>query len=177
MWLCTDKIKFKMEASLQTKAEQQFNRLMEELSDLESLKNDLDSNEYEEMKNEILEQLEEFKKFKENPLLKDSNKVNDVGLGLKTPEILQMFTNKSTDGLRQKLTELERDVKVGKITKVEYDMAKTEILKALLKLNQITENEKKFLIQLNNPDLLSIDDSDSAGTIEDSSKVYSVIQK
>ena len=173
--LCTDKIKSKMEASLQTKAEQQFNRLMEELSDLESLKNDLDSNEYEEMKNEILEQLEEFKKFKENPLLKDSNKVNEVGLGLKTPEILQMFTNKSTDGLRQKLTELERDIKVGKITKVEYDQAKTEILKALLKLNQITENEKKFLIQLN-PDLLSIDDSDS-GTIEDSSKVYSVIQK
>merc|ERR1712141_680235 len=167
----TDKIKSKMEASLQTKAEQQFNRLMEELSDLESLKNDLDSNEYEEMKNEILEQLEEFKKFKENPLLKDSNKVNnDVGFGLKTPEILQMFTNKSTDGLRQKLTELERDIKV------ENDMAKTEILKALLKLNQITENEKKILIQLNNPDLLSIDDSDS-GTIEDSSKVYSVIQK
>ena len=68
-----------------------------------------------------------------------------------------------------------KEIKVGKITKVKYDQAKTEILKALLKLNQITENEKKFLIQLN-PDLLSIDDSDS-GTIEDSSKVYSVIQK
>ena len=162
-----------MEASLQTKAEQQFHRLLEELSDLETMKNDLDSNEYEEMKNEILEQLEEFKKIKENPLLKETNKI-DLG-GLKTPEILQIFTNKSTDGLRQKLTELERDIKVGKITKDEYNMTKTEILKALLKLNQITESEKKFLIQLN-PDLLSIDDSDS-GTIEDSSKVYSVIQK
>ena len=164
-----------MEASLQTKAEQQFHRLLEELSDLETLKNDLDSNEYEEMKNEILEQLEEFKKIKENPLLKETNKIDLLVGGLKTPEILQMFTNKSTDGLRQKLTELERDMKVGKITKDEYNMAKTEILKALLKLNQITESEKKFLIQLN-PDLLSIDDSDS-GTIEDSSKVYSVIQK
>ena len=58
-----------MEASLQNKAEQQFNRLIEQLNDLESIKDELDSSEYEEMKHETLEQLEEFKKFKENPLL------------------------------------------------------------------------------------------------------------
>ena len=58
-----------MEASLQNKAEQQFNRLIEQLNDLESIKDELDSSEYEEMKHETLEQLNEFKKFKENPLL------------------------------------------------------------------------------------------------------------
>ena len=94
-------------------------------------------------------------------------------LELKTPEIIQMFTNKSTNGLRQKLSEIERDLKVGKITKMEHERSKLEIFKALLKLNQITEAEKKYLIETN-PDLLSVDSND---TIEDVSKVFSVIQK
>ena len=84
-----------------------------------------------------------------------------------------MFTNKSTNGLRQKLSEIERDLKVGKITKMEHERSKLEIFKALLKLNQITEAEKKYLIE-KNPDLLSVDSND---TIEDVSKVFSVIQK
>ena len=84
-----------------------------------------------------------------------------------------MFTNKSTNGLRQKLSEIERDLKVGKITKMEHERSKLEIFKALLKLNQITEAEKKYLIETN-PDLLSVDSND---TIEDVSKVFSVIQK
>ena len=84
-----------------------------------------------------------------------------------------MFTNKSTNGLRQKLSEIDRDLKVGKITIMEHERSKLEIFKALLKLNQITEAEKKYLIE-KNPDLLSVDSND---TIEDVSKVFSVIQK
>ena len=74
-----------MDASLQNKAEQQFNRLIEQLNDLESIKDELDSSEYEEMKHETLEQLEEFKKFKENPLLgKDFQKKKHSKFSTKT---------------------------------------------------------------------------------------------
>ena len=131
---------------------------------------DLDLEDYEEMKKDTLDQLEEFKKFNENPLLNDARKES---LELKTPSIIQMFKSKSTEGLRQTLAELERDLKVGKISIKSYEQSKVEVLKALLKLNEISEDEKKCLVQAI-PDLTTVDDTDSSvGNIE---KVLSTIR-
>ena len=131
---------------------------------------DLDLEDYEEMKKDTLDQLEEFKKFNENPLLNDASKES---LELKTPSIIQMFKSKSTEGLRQTLAELERDLKVGKISIKSYEQSKVEVLKALLKLNEISEDEKKCLVQAI-PDLTTVDDTDSSvGNIE---KVLSTIR-
>ena len=139
--------------------------------ELETLKqNDLDPEDYEEMKKDTLDQLQEFKKFNENPLL---NEASNESMELKTPSIIQMFKNKSTEGLRQTLAELERDLKVGKISVKSYEQSKIEILKALLKLNEITEDEKKCLAQAI-PDLTTVDDTDSSiGNVE---KVLSTIK-
>ena len=131
---------------------------------------DLDPEDYEEMKKDTLDQLQEFKKLNENPLLNEASKES---LELKTPSIIQMFKNKSTEGLRQTLAELERDFKVGKISVKSYEQSKIEVLKALLKLNDITEDEKKCLVQAV-PDLMTVDDTDSS--IENVEKVLSTIK-
>ena len=48
---------------LRTKLEEQLDRLVAQLGDLEECKDDLDADEYEEVKKETIEQLEEFQEL------------------------------------------------------------------------------------------------------------------
>ena len=108
-----------MEENLKLRARQQLERLVSQLSDLESIKNDLDSEEYEDAKSETLDQLQEFEK--------SLNKLDcgEVTLeftarailteAFRTPDIIKLFMSKRSDGLRQKLQEITRDNTIGKM--------------------------------------------------------------
>ena len=104
---------------MKIRARQQLERLVSQLSDLESIKNDLDSEEYEDAKSETLDQLQEFEK--------SLNKLDcgEVTLeftarailteAFRTPDIIKLFMSKRSDGLRQKLQEITRDNTIGKL--------------------------------------------------------------
>lgn len=142
---------------LQQNLEEQLDRLMNQLQDLESCREDLDDDEYEETKQETLEQLKEFqaslKKMVEgNMTLVDQ--FNGMQLAIqaaiseafKTPEVIRMFAKKQPEQLRQKLFELERDYSLGKLLESVYKQQGVEILTALKKLGEpLKSNEAEFL--------------------------------
>ena len=144
-------------AKLITNIEEQLDRLMQQLVDLDECKDDLDEDEYEETRTETLEQMSEFNesltKMKEGNLSL-VNHVNGMQLAIqaaiskafKTPEVIKMFAKKQPGQLRQKLAEVERDAKVGKLKGESALQQKMEILTALMKLgDELSVAEKQFL--------------------------------
>jgi len=145
----TDKLKHNLE--------EQLDRLMAQLSDLEECREDLDDDEYEETKTETLEQLKEFestlkKMVSGNVTLVDQ--LNSMQLAIqaaiseafKTPEVIKLFAKKQPGQLRQRLSDLQRDSNLGKISQDAYSQQAVEILTALRKLGEsLTANELDFL--------------------------------
>ena len=66
-------------SKLRQNMEDQLDRLMQQLSDLEESKEDLDADEYEETKNETLEQLKEFKTSLDKMLEGNMSLVDSLG--------------------------------------------------------------------------------------------------
>lgn len=175
-----------MEKNLKNQAKQQLERLVSQLADLEESKDEFSVEEYEEMRQDTLEQLQEFEKSLQKlncgeVTLEFTTKaiLNET---FKTPEIIKMFLSKKSEGLRQKLTELERDWRIGKISQSLFEVQKIEILGALLKLSaeHLTSEEKGFLAAKANQSmkkLMSIDSADPDGVINDASKVMTLLNK
>ena len=175
----------KMEDNLKNQAKQQLERLVSQLADLEDSKDEFLVEEYEEMRQDTLEQLQEFEsslqKLNCGEVTLEFTTKAILNETFKTPEIIKMFLSKKSDGLRQKLTELERDWRIGKIAESLFEEQKIEILGALLKLSMdhLTSEEKSFLAAKANQSmkkLMSID-SDPDGVINDASKVMSLLNK
>ncbi|XP_033097837.1 protein LZIC-like [Anneissia japonica] len=130
---------------LQQNLEEQLDRLMAQLQDLEECKEELDEDEYEETKQETIEQLKEFKeslnKMAEGNMTLVDN-INGIQLAIqaaisqafKTPEVIKLFAKKQPGQLRQRLAEIDRDVKIGKLPSEIHVQQKLEILTALKKL-------------------------------------------
>ena len=192
MRFCADKIWIfqtfhlnKMEDNLKNQAKQQLERLVSQLADLEDSKDEFLVEEYEEMRQDTLEQLQEFEsslqKLNCGEVTLEFTTKAILNETFKTPEIIKMFLSKKSDGLRQKLTELERDWRIGKIAESLFEEQKIEILGALLKLSMdhLTSEEKSFLAAKANQSmkkLMSID-SDPDGVINDASKVMTLLNK
>lgn len=142
---------------LQQNLEEQLDRLVNQLSDLEECKVDLEEDEYLETKSETLEQLREFeaslrKMAEGNMTLVDQ--CNGMQLAIqaaiseafKTPEVIRMFAKKQPTQLRQRFAEIKRDVNLGKISDDLYKQQGVEILAALKKLGEsLTTTENDFL--------------------------------
>ncbi|XP_078615524.1 protein LZIC-like [Branchiostoma floridae x Branchiostoma japonicum] len=142
---------------LKQNLEEQLDRLVQQLQDLEECREDLDEDEYEETKNETLEQLKEFSKTLEHMAQGDMTLVDElnsmqlairaaISEAFKTPEVIRMFAKKQPGQLRQRLAEMERDAKVGKLPPDVYTQQKMEVLMALRKLgDQLKPEEANFL--------------------------------
>ena len=142
---------------LHHKLEAQLDRLVNQLSDLEECKEDLDKNEYEETKQETLDQLREFeislkKMIEGNITLVDEFNGIQIAIqaaiseAFKTPEVIQMFAKKQPEQLRQKLSQLQQGKSLGKPSKLVYQQQVVEILSALKKLGEaLTASEEDFL--------------------------------
>jgi len=137
--------------------EEQLDRLLNQLKDLEECREDLDDDEYEETKRETLEQMQEFEETLKKMVAGNMSLVDQLnGMQLaiqaaiseafKTPEVIRMFAKKQPDQLRQKLAQMQRDVNLGKLAEIAYTQQGVEILTALKKLGEtLTPAEMEFL--------------------------------
>ncbi|KAK3106584.1 hypothetical protein FSP39_023101 [Pinctada imbricata] len=145
---------------LKQNLEEQLDRLMQQLTDLEECKDDLEPDEYEETKNETLEQLKEFKESLDSMIggnLSLVDQLNGMQLAIqaaiseafKTPEVIRLFAKKQPGQLRQRLSEISRDAKIGKIQQSTATAQSVEILTALKKLGESLSPEEEAYLQEN----------------------------
>lgn len=142
---------------LKQNMQSQLERLMQQLTDLEECKNEMEPEEYEEAKNETIEQLKEFKESLEKMLEGNLSLVDElnsmqiaiqaaISEAFKTPEVMQMFAKKQPGQLRQRLSEIQRDAKIGKLSADMCKQQTVEILSALKKLSEkLTPDEETYL--------------------------------
>lgn len=140
--------------------EGQLDRLLTQLEDLDELKNEFTPSEYEMMKLETQQQLVEFNHFLERSVSGNLSLVDAFGSAqlaiqaavseaFKTPEVIRMFAEKQPQALRSRFEQLERDLKLQKISKVACDVQLLEILTALSKLGvSLSAKEQKTLEML-----------------------------
>ncbi|KAH3817288.1 protein LZIC-like [Dreissena polymorpha] len=140
--------------------EEQMDRLMCQLTDLEELKEDLDADEYEDTKRDTIEQLKEFKESLDRMVGGDISLVDElnsmqlaiqaaISEAFKTPEVIRMFAKKQPGQLRQRLSEISRDEKIGKIPHSQAVGQSVEILTALKKLGETLTPEEEAYLQAN----------------------------
>ncbi|XP_039611434.1 protein LZIC isoform X1 [Polypterus senegalus] len=144
-------------SKLKQNMEEQLDRLMQQLQDLEECRDELDSDEYEETKRETLEQLAEFDESLKKIMSGNMTLVDElsgmqlaiqaaISQAFKTPEVIRLFAKKQPGQLRTRLAEMDRDVMVGKLPRDTYTQQKVEILTALRKLGEkLTTEDESFL--------------------------------
>ncbi|KAL6483002.1 hypothetical protein MHYP_G00078740 [Metynnis hypsauchen] len=142
---------------LKQNMEEQLDRLMQQLQDLEECREELDDEEYEETKKETLEQLSEFNESLKKVMSGNMTLVDELGgmqlaiqaaisQAFKTPEVIRLFAKKQPGQLRTRLAEMDRDMMVGKLPRDQYTQQKVEILTALRKLGEkLTAEDEAFL--------------------------------
>ncbi|PAA77683.1 hypothetical protein BOX15_Mlig022782g1, partial [Macrostomum lignano] len=144
-------------AALIQNAMDQMDRLVNQLSDLEESRAELDPEEFEELSRETREQLVEFEAFLAKMKSGDVSLVDQVSAmqlairaaisdAFRTPEVIRFFAQKQPGALRTRLAELDRDMKVGRLGQADGTRAKVEVLAALQKLGEsLHPSEEAFL--------------------------------
>ncbi|EFA86633.1 leucine zipper containing protein [Heterostelium album PN500] len=144
---------------LKANIEEQLNRLLSQLQDLEELRADISDEEYVTMKKDTLDQMKEFEQSLQKMLKGDMTLVSEFGSvqlaiqaavseAFHTPEVIKLFAKKDQGQLRNKLANIQRDVKLGKLSKDSYIDQSLEILVALKKLGfTLSPEEENFLEQ------------------------------
>ncbi|KAL5015098.1 hypothetical protein ScPMuIL_009368 [Solemya velum] len=140
--------------------EEQLDRLVQQLADLDECKDDLEADEYEDTRMETIEQLTEFKESLEKMMAGDLSLVDElngmqlaisaaISKAFKTPEVIRMFAKKQPGQLRERLADINRDSKIGKIPKETAVQQSVEILTALKKLGESLSAEEEAYLQAN----------------------------
>ncbi|KAM4650360.1 protein LZIC [Discoglossus pictus] len=144
-------------SKLRQNLEEQLDRLMQQLQDLEECRDELDADEYEETKKETLEQLSEFNDSLQKIMCGNMTLVDElsgmqlaiqaaISQAFKTPEVIRLFAKKQPGQLRTRLSEMDRDLMVGKLAREPYTQQKVEILTALRKLGEkLIPEDESFL--------------------------------
>eukprot|EP01133_Synstelium_polycarpum_P019803 gene19803-23718_t len=142
---------------LKANIEEQLNRLLSQLQDLDELRADISEEEYNEGKKDTLDQMKEFEQSLKKLLSGDMTLVSELGSvqlaiqaavseAFKTPEILKMFAKKDQGQLRNRLASIQMNFKLGKVAKDSFIDQSIEILYALKKLGfELTGEEESFL--------------------------------
>ena len=144
---------------LKSNVEDQLQRVLTQLQDVETMKDDLDEDEYNELKQETIQQLREFQQTLKKMMEGDVTLVDKLGSmqlaiqaavssAVKTPEVIKLFAQKQPGQLRERLAELQRNVKLGKLTREAVTPQAVEILMALDRLGEeLSPSERNFLTQ------------------------------
>mmetsp|Transcript_12244 Transcript_12244/g.18543 ORF Transcript_12244/g.18543 Transcript_12244/m.18543 type:complete len:191 (+) Transcript_12244:67-639(+) len=143
---------------LKANIEDQLNRLLQQLQDLEDNREDFDDDEYEESRQDTIQQMKEFEqslmKMKEgNMTLVDE--IGSVQLAIqqairsafKSPEVIKMFAKKENGALRSRLAAIQADHKLGRLPDNEYRLLSSEILSALDKLGEPLDPLEKSMLE------------------------------
>ncbi|XP_075213008.1 protein LZIC-like [Lycorma delicatula] len=147
---------------LKENLEEQLQRLLHQLADIEESKDEIDASEYEEVKADTMEQLQELNGRLSKMGTGDITLVDEISAmqlatqsaisaAFRTPEVIRMFAKKEPEELRQRLAQVDRDIKLGHITPVVALPQKVEILSALRQLKEkLTPEELKLLSEHSN---------------------------
>ena len=101
-----------------------------------------------------------------------------VSQAFKTPEVIQMFAKRQPGDLRNKLNEIERDMKIGKINRDHGIRTKVEILTALKKLDdQLLPGEEEFLANHSDKSMKQFEATTPDDHKMDGSKIMAMAQK
>merc|ERR1712137_643402 len=137
----------------------QLSRLLTQLQDCEDLKEDLDPEEYEETRQDTLQQLREFQNTLTRMTSGDNTLVSQFGSvqlaiqaavseAFKTPEVIKLFAKKEPGQLRDRLEGLKTAVKLQKCTRESMLGQAVEILEALKQLGEeLSPQEAAFLAE------------------------------
>jgi hypothetical protein len=158
---------------LRQKINSQLNRLLRQLHDLEESREELDEEEYQETRVETLKQMQEFEHALNNMTQGNLSLEDEFGhmkiamraavsQAFKTPEIISSFAKKQPDNLRKSLSDYERDLHLGKLSKDDFALKKVETLLALEKLKQeLSPDEKQFLTEFGTKQVQILDNNSS----------------
>lgn len=142
---------------LRANLQDQLSRLLTQLKDLEDLKDELDEEEYAQTKSETLTQIQDFELSLGRIAAGNTTLVDDISSmklalqkaisqAFKAPEVMKMFALKQPSQLRERLSMIERDLKLGHLTTKQANRESLEILVALQKLGDLlSESEKAFV--------------------------------
>ncbi|CAL1679127.1 unnamed protein product [Lasius platythorax] len=151
---------------LRKNLEEQLDRLVQQLEDLEDCRVTLDETDYQECKEDTMEQLREFNESLQRMISGDMTLVNELGAmqlatqaaisaAFQTPAVIRMFGRREPTGLKERLSQIDRDIKLGKLSKEAADRQRGEILSALRQLGEKLEPSELQLLErlsLNNVD-------------------------
>jgi len=146
---------------LKANVEEQLERLVNQLEDLESYREELDADEYMETRAETLEQLKEFQSSLSKLAAGDLSLTDyfvSIQLAIQaavsevfhTPEVIRMFAKKQPEQLRLRLATIQRDVKLGKLSSKQAHQQQVETLSALKGLGEELSQEENSLIEKTN---------------------------
>ncbi|XP_066598510.1 protein LZIC-like [Prorops nasuta] len=164
---------------LRQNLENQLDRLVQQLEDIEECRNELGSDEYEENRSETMEQLHEFNESLQRMITGNMTLVDELGAvqlatqaaiseAFKTPAVIRMFVKREPTLLKKQLLELDRDFKLNKLSTSDYDQRRGEIFHALRQLGEKLEvSELQLLEKLS---LNTVDMENLVKVIENSEK-------
>jgi len=121
------------------------------------MKDDLSEEEYESMKADNIQQLQEFKQSLNKLVAGNLTLISEldsvqlaiqaaVSKAFRTPEVIRLFAKKEPGQLRTRLANLERDAKLQRVPQAMYVQQAVEILTALKKLGEeLSGAEQAFL--------------------------------
>ena len=138
---------------------------------------DLEEEEYKETKAETLKQLEEFQRSLNRLVSGDVTLVDSLGAlqlatqaavsgAFRTTEVIKLFALKQPGQLRERLTVLQRDLKLGKVQRAKADQEMLEILAALRKLgSELTAEEAAYMQEHVTSEIQALEQAMPAGGV------------
>ncbi len=135
------------DARFREQIEAQMARLLQQISDLEEFKADLEKDEYEETLADTKAQLVEFREALDKITEGDVTLMDALGRmrqaiqaaisdAFKTPEVVALFMKKDQGQLRQRLQLLDTSLKLRKISPETHAEQRVEVLTALQRLGE-----------------------------------------
>lgn len=132
----------------------------------------MDAAEYEETKEDTMEQLREFNESLQRMITGDMTLVDQLGAmqlatqaaisaAFKTPAVIRMFGKREPKQLRQRLADIERDTKLGRLSKEISERQCGEVLSALKQLGEKLDKSEIELL-----DKISMDKVDTSGFVQ-----------
>ncbi|XP_003247066.1 protein LZIC [Acyrthosiphon pisum] len=142
---------------LRENLEAQLERLVQQLSDLEECRSDMTDDEYNESKEDTVEQLKEFND-RLSKITAGCMTIHDnlsimrlatsaaITKAFQTPSIIKMFAKNEPNALKDKRNQIERNMKLGKLSLEVGNRQKLEVLTALRHLGcELTDSDKMFI--------------------------------
>lgn len=143
---------------LRKNLEAQLDRLVQQLEDIEESRDSLDGDGYEDAMLLTREDLRDFNESLQRMISGDTTLVDQldaiqlatqaaISEAFKTPAVIRMFGKRETSQLRERLTQIDYDMKLGKLSRAASDRQREEILHALRQLGEKLQPEELQLLE------------------------------